>query len=204
MYMEKMNGKGDPSEIEREVPAAEAVQPAEAEEGSRAEQADVAALEAELQKTKEELQKAKDECDAEIERLARMQAEFDNARRRAQREQQDYREYALADAVKTLLPILDSFDRALASNADGPDFRSGVELVDRQLHDALGKLGVAEVEAVGQPFDPNVHQAIEMVDTAEAEDNHVFEELQRGYMLKGRLLRPAMVRVARNVAAGEE
>jgi molecular chaperone GrpE len=191
--MENMNGQGDPLEIERELPEAEAQ-----EEGSRAEQADVAALEAELHNAKAELQKAKDERDAAIDRLARMQAEFDNARRRAQREQQDYREYALADTVRTLLPILDSFDRALASNAEGADFRAGMELIDRQMHDALGKLGVTEVAAVGEVFDPNVHEAIEMVDTTDAEDNHVFHELQRGYMLKGRLLRPAMVRVARN------
>lgn len=196
--MEKMNGQGEPLDIERELPSAEAE-----EEGSRAEQADVAALETELEQAKAELQKAKDERDAAMDRLARAQAEFDNARRRAQREQQDYREYALTDAVRTLLPILDSFDRALASNAEGAEFRNGMELVDRQLHDALGKLGVTEIAAVGEPFDPNVHEAIEMVDTTEAEDNHVLQELQRGYRLKERLLRPSMVRVARNVAAAK-
>ncbi len=186
--MVKTNGQGDPREldVEHELP------PAEGEaEGSRTEQADIAVLENELQKTR-------NERDAAVDRLARAQAEFENARRRAAREQQDYRDYALTDAIKLLLPILDSFDRALATHASGEDFRSGMELIDRQLHDALAKLGVTEVEAQGQPFDPTVHEAIEMVQTDQAEDNHVFQELQRGYKLKGRLLRPAMVRVARN------
>jgi molecular chaperone GrpE len=154
-------------------------------------QASLAALEAELQK-------AREERDAAIDRMARTQAEFDNARRRAQREQQDYREYALADAIRLFLPILDSFDRALASKASGEDFRSGMELIDRQLHDALGKLGVIEIGSEGEPFDPNVHEAIEVVETDKVPDHHVLQELQRGYKLKGRLLRPAMVRVARN------
>jgi molecular chaperone GrpE len=144
--MAKMNGQGEPLDIEHELPSGEAEEQPQVEE-SRAAQAKVAALEAEVQRMK-------DERDAAIDRLARMQAEFDNARRRAQREQQEYREYALADAIRTLLPILDSFDRALASNAEGAEFRSGMELIDRQLHDALGKLGVTEVATVGEPFNP--------------------------------------------------
>jgi molecular chaperone GrpE len=151
-----------------------------------------------------ELQKMREERDLAIDRLARAQAEFENARRRAQREQQEYRDYALTDAVRMLLPILDSFDRALATQASGGDFRSGMELIDRQLHDALSKLGVTEVEAEGQPFDPTLHEAIEMVDTDQVPDHHVMQELQRGYRLKGRLLRPAMVRVARNAAGIEK
>lgn len=186
--MVKGNGKVDPQEldVQHELPQTETP-----DAGSPAETADVAALEAELRKTQEER-------DALIERLARAQAEFENARRRAQREQQEYRDFALTDAVKILLPILDSFDRALASPANGEEFRAGMELIDRQLHDALGKLGVQEVEAQGQVFDPTVHEAIEVVDTQEVPDNHVFQELQRGYKLKGRLVRPAMVRVGRN------
>lgn len=185
--MAKGNGQVDPQEldVQHELPAAET------QENSRAEAADVAALEAELRKVREER-------DALIDRLARAQAEFENARRRAQREQQEYRDFALTEAVRILLPILDSFDRALASQAKAEEFRSGMELIDRQLHDALGKLGVQEVEAQGQLFDPSVHEAIEMVDTREVPDNHVLQELQRGYKLKGRLVRPAMVRVARN------
>jgi len=146
-----------------------------------------------------ELQKLRVERDTLLDRLARMQAEFDNARKRAAREQQDYREYALADAVKGLLPTLDSLERALqAGAAEKSDLRGGIELIYKQLLDALGKLGLRTIPAKGERFDPHLHEAIEMVDTSEAEDHQVLEELQRGYKLKDRLLRPAMVRVARN------
>lgn len=149
--------------------------------------------------TESEVQKLKTERDALLDRLARLQAEFENARKRAVREQQEYREYAVADALKSLLPILDSFERALhASTNDGNDIRPGVELIYKQLQDTLTKLGLSPVPAKGQPFDPHLHQAIEMVDTEEADDHQVLEELQRGYKLKDRLLRPSMVKVARN------
>ena len=186
--MEKMNGNEQPLDLEHELPAA--TQPEQAADAAPAGAPDSA--------VQTELQKVKEERDSLVDRMARMQAEFENARRRNQREQQEYREFALTEAIKLLLPILDSFDRALASGAADEDFRSGMQLIDRQLHDILGKLGVSEIEAEGQPFDPNLHEAIEMVETDQAEDNHVFQELQRGYRLKGRLLRPAMVRVARN------
>jgi len=147
----------------------------------------------------DELQKLIAERDALLDRLARSQAEFENARKRAAREQQDFREYALADTVKTLLPILDSFERALKIGADEKaEFHSGVELIYKQLQDALGKIGLRTVPALGQPFDPHVHEAIEMVETTEVPEHQVLEELQHGYKLKDRLLRPAMVRVARN------
>ena len=146
-----------------------------------------------------ELEKLKAERDSAIDRLARLQAEFENARKRAAREQQDFREYALADAVKTLLPTLDSFERALkASEAEKSEFRGGVELIYKQLQDALAKLGLRGIPAKGEPFDPHLHQAVEMVETDEVEDHHVLEELQRGYKLKDRLLRPSMGKVARN------
>jgi molecular chaperone GrpE len=146
-----------------------------------------------------ELQKLKAERDTLLDRLARSQAEFDNARKRAAREQQEYREYAVADAVKALLPTLDSFERALDTAAgDKSEFRGGVELIYKQLQDALAKLGVQPIQAKGEPFDPNLHQAIEMVDTTDVKDHHVFEELQRGYKFKDRLLRPSMVKVARD------
>lgn len=146
-----------------------------------------------------EIDKLKAERDALVDRLARLQAEFENARKRAVREQQENRDYAIADAVKALLPALDSFERALRTENSSPaEFRSGVELIYKQLQDALSRLGVQHVGAVGEKFDPHFQEAIEMVDTTDAEDNHVVEELQRGYKLKDRLLRPAMVRVARN------
>jgi molecular chaperone GrpE len=146
-----------------------------------------------------ELDRLKAENAGYLDRLARLQAEFDNFRKRSVREQQDFRDYALADALKQVLPILDSLDRALKTqNASTEDFRAGVELIDRQFHDVLTKLGVEPIAAAGQPFDPNLHQAVQMVDTDEVADNHVVNELQRGYRIKDRLLRPAMVRVAQN------
>ncbi len=145
-----------------------------------------------------ETEKLKAERDALIDRLARLQAEFDNARKRAVREQQEFREFAAADVIKNFLPILDSFELALKAGGDAGDFRSGVELIYRQFQDALQKIGVQPIAAVGQVFDPRVHEAIEMVDTREVPDHQVLEELQRGYKYKERMLRPAMVRVARN------
>ena len=145
-----------------------------------------------------ESQKLKAERDALVDRLARLQAEFENARKRAEREQQEFREYALADAVKALLPSLDSFERALGAEADSSEFRNGVELIYKQLYDALLKMGLRPIPAKGEPFDPRFHQAVEMVNTTDAKDHQVLEELQRGYKFKDRLLRPAMVKVAQN------
>jgi molecular chaperone GrpE len=146
-----------------------------------------------------ELQKLKAERDALVDRLARLQAEFENARKRTAREQQDFRDYALADAIKALLPSLDSLERALETgSSEKSEFRSGIELIYKQLQDALLKLGLRPIPAKGETFDPHLHEAIEMVETRDAEDHQILEELQRGYKLKDRLLRPSMVKVARN------
>jgi molecular chaperone GrpE len=105
----------------------------------------------------------------------------------------------LADAIKTLLPTLDSFERALQiSSAEKSELYGGIELIYKQLQDALVKLGLRPIPAKGEPFDPHLHEAIEMVDTSNAPDHQILEELQRGYKLKDRLLRPSMVKVARN------
>jgi molecular chaperone GrpE len=146
-----------------------------------------------------EIEKLRAERDTLLDRLARAQAEFDNARKRAAKEQQDYRDYALTDAIKTLIPVLDSFDRALQTSPEKSEFHIGVELIHKQLQDALARIGVRPITAKGEQFDPRYHEAIEMVDTEDAEDHQVLEELQRGYKLKDRLLRPAMVKVARNL-----
>jgi molecular chaperone GrpE len=146
----------------------------------------------------DELQKLRAERDSLVDRLARAQAEFENARRRASKEQADFRDYATLDAIRSLLPVMDSFERALQVKSDPADFRGGVELIYKQLQDALAKLGVREIPGKGEPFDPRYHEAIEMVETDEVPDHHVIEELQRGYKIKDRLLRPAMVKVAKN------
>ena len=146
-----------------------------------------------------ELDKLKSENALYLDRLARLQAEFENFRKRNQREQTEFRDYALTDTLKQLLPILDSLDRAAkVEDVSTEDLRSGVELIDRQFHDVLTRLGVEPIQAAGQPFDPSLHQAIQMVETREVPDNHVIDELQRGYRLRDRVLRAAMVRVAQN------
>jgi molecular chaperone GrpE len=146
-----------------------------------------------------EMEKLKSENALLLDRLARLQAEFENFRKRSQREQQEFREYALSDTLKQLLPILDSLDLALKTEGISvKDFRSGIELIDRQFHDVLTRLGVEPIVAQGQPFDPSLHQAIQMVETTEVPDHHVLDELQRGYRLRDRVLRAAMVRVAQN------
>lgn len=145
-----------------------------------------------------EVEKLRAERDTLLDRLARTQAEFDNARKRAAKEQQDFRDYALVDTIRTLIPVLDSFDRALQTSPEKSEFHMGVELIHKQLQDALAKLGVRPISAKGEQFDPRYHEAIEMVDTEDEEDHKVLEELQRGYKLKDRLLRPAMVKIARN------
>jgi len=144
------------------------------------------------------LKKVQAERDVLFDRLARQQAEFENLRKRTEREKQDFREYAVADTLRSLLPILDNFNLALRVQGNNEDLRKGVELIRKQMEDALTKLGLQAVPALGEPFDPRLHEAIEVVESAEAKDNHVVEELQTGYRFKERLLRPAMVRVARN------
>jgi molecular chaperone GrpE len=195
--MAKGNGKTEVNlDLDRELPAAEDEETGPISIPGKA--ADESAV--------SETEKFRAERDALLDRLARLQAEFDNARKRAVREQQDFREFAAADVIKNFLPILDSFERALKaggdsnsnSNSNSNDFRNGIELIYRQFQDALQKIGVQPIVSVGQAFDPRVHEAVEMVDTSEVPDHHVLDELQRGYRYKERLLRPAMVRVARN------
>lgn len=148
--------------------------------------------------TEAELQKVRAERDTLLDRLARMQAEFENARRRAAKEQQDFRDLSTVETIKSLLPVVDNFERALQAKSEPGDFRKGVGLIYKQLQDYLGKLGVQPITAKGQQFDPHVHEAIEVVETPDAADHEVVEEWQRGYKLKDRLLRPAMVKVAKN------
>jgi molecular chaperone GrpE len=190
MQYKKTNGSSANLELDHELPPAE-----DANEPAPQGSTGAAAPE----EPQSELERVKAERAAYLDRAARIQAEFENFRKRNAKAQQEYRDYALADALKTLLPILDSLDNALKTKAASlEDFHAGIELIDKQFHDALAKLGVEPVPAEGAPFDPNLHQAVQMVDTDKVEDNHVLEELQGGYKLKDRLLRPAMVRVARN------
>ncbi len=139
------------------------------------------------------------EKDALQDRLLRTAAEFDNYRKRVDRDRRDQADAAVADALEDLFPIMDNLERALQAppGADADAYRKGVELIHRQMADLLRKRGVKAVEAVGTDFDPNYHQAVVQEVSADHRDGEVMEELRRGYMLGERLLRPAMVKVAR-------
>ncbi|MDP9263660.1 MAG: nucleotide exchange factor GrpE [Acidobacteriota bacterium] len=191
--MGKANGKG---EVERKRLDAEHELPPAEEDGFE-ESAAAADVADDAPAAEDELARVRAERDQLLDRIARQQAEFENVRKRAAREQRDFKDYAVTEAVQSLLPVLDSFERALKT-APGSEFRSGVELIHKQLADALARLGVRAIAAEGEPFDPRHHEAVEVVESTAVADHHVLEELQRGYMLKERLLRPAMVRVAKH------
>lgn len=129
-------------------------------------------------------------------RLLRRQAEFDNFRRRAERDRADILEYANTESVRALLPILDDFERALKIESADAEYARGMELIYQRLSESLKKLGLEPISSTGEKFDPNVHHAVESVETDEAEDHTILEEYQRGYNFRGKLLRPAMVKVA--------
>lgn len=150
-----------------------------------------------------EFDKVKAERDQLLDRMARMQAEFDNARKRDQKERTEFRDFAVAGAVEQMLPVLDNFQLALKAEGSAEQLRSGVELILRQMEDVMRNLGVQPVEAVGTEFDPRVHEALGSVETTEHPDNHVVSEVRRGYRIKDKLLRPAMVQVAKNTAQKE-
>lgn len=132
------------------------------------------------------------------EQLLRTQAEFDNFRKRTRREIQQQTEMANQALVEALLPVLDNFERAISAPGETVEaLLTGVQMVRKQLVDILEQAGLERVDALGQPFDPNLHEAVATGEAGETPDNHVMEVLQPGYLLKGRLVRPAMVRVAR-------
>lgn len=129
-------------------------------------------------------------------RLLRRAAEFENYRKRTERERAEFLQYAGAEVVREILPVVDDFERALKHETSDTEYRKGVELIYQRLVDALKRMGLEPIESRGKPFDPNLHQAVQRVETAEAEDQTVLEEFQRGYNFKGKLLRPSMVKVA--------
>jgi molecular chaperone GrpE len=136
------------------------------------------------------------EKDEVFDRLRRAQADFENARRRADRDRSDFLQFASMDLVRQILPILDDFERGLKVETADRNYAKGVELIYQRLFDTLKKIGLEPIETEGKLFDPNIHQAVERVQTEEAEDQAVLGEFQKGYNFKGKLLRPAMVRVA--------
>ena len=146
----------------------------------------------------EEYDRLKAERDLLFDRLARLQAEFDNSRKREAKERADFRDFSVANAVEQFLPVLDNFQLALKSQGSAEQLRAGVELIVKQMEEALRGLNVQPVETVGTTFDPKVHEALEMVERNDVPDHQVLEEVRRGYKIRERLLRPALVRIASN------
>lgn len=161
--------------------------------------------EAALEALAEQVRQAQTERDALQDKLLRALADADNARKRAAREMQEARLRAATEALRPFLPVLDAAERAQAHMSDSGKpsadeikaLRTGIDLLHRQLADAARKAGLEPVTALNQAFDPHQHEAIEMVETGAVADGTVVEELQRGYRLQDRLIRPAMVKVAR-------
>jgi molecular chaperone GrpE len=145
-----------------------------------------------------EFDQVKAERDHLKDRVARLQAEFENARKRAEREKSEFREYAAGSVVEQFLPVLDNFELALKATGSADQLRSGVELIVKQMEEVLRQLQVAPIAAVGEEFDPRYHEALGSVERDDLPDHFVAEEIRRGYKLRDRLLRPSMVRVVSN------
>ena len=179
--------------------------PAPAPAGPPVPDARLALLEDQLAKERERALRAEEQSGRVQEALLRKSADFDNLKRRTEKEKQDYYKFALAEAFHDLLGVLDNFERALAHRGDASseDFQAGIDMIARQLGETLKKYGVVEVAAVDRPFDPNVHEAVVREETESAAPGRVIGVLQKGYLLNDRLLRPARVRVAAPPAAGD-
>jgi molecular chaperone GrpE len=145
-----------------------------------------------------ELDQVKGERDQLLDRLARLQAEFDNARKREVKERADARDYTISNAVEPFLGVMDNFQLALKAEGSAEQLRAGVELILKQMEDALKGLQVQSVETVGAQFDPRIHEALGSIETKEFPDHQVLEEIRKGYKIREKLLRPALVRIAVN------
>ena len=187
-------------EMQQEINAAHADEADEAE--------DAASESAENEN--EETQESQDEVAAQIEKLTadlkekedralRLQADFENFRRRTSKEKEELAAVVTQGLLKDMLPLLDNFERAMAAEAkDGEAFQKGVEMIFTQFTEILKKNGLEHIEVEGQKFDPNFHQAVMRVQNADMEDDDIAQELQKGYMVKGRVIRPSMVQVVAN------
>jgi molecular chaperone GrpE len=199
------------NDVEEEVPVRR-VRPKSAGGDVQAESRDAAAAEADPSSSStqaavtqepvlasDDAQAIARERDDYYDRLLRKTAEFDNYRKRVERERREQADYAAADVLTDLLPLIDDLERALLvdSQPGGDAYRKGVELIHRQMLDLLRRRGVTPVEAVGQPFDPHLHQAVSHEVVPGHAEGEVVEEFRRGYKLRDRLLRPAMVKVAK-------
>jgi molecular chaperone GrpE len=187
------------SKKERELTVMESVEaPADAAVEAASDVPAAVPAEAESPSSRAEVHQLKLERDQLLDRLARLQAEFENARKRAERERLDYRDYATGNVVEQFLPVVDNFELALKSNGTAEQLRHGVELIVKQMEEILRQLQVNPIPTVGEAFDPRIHEALGAVQRDDLPDQHVAEEIRRGYKLRERLLRPAMVRVVHN------
>jgi molecular chaperone GrpE len=166
-----------------------------------AEQADAVDAGASLEQQQDaQLAELKRQAEDNYNNFLRTQADFDNFRRRSRQEKEEFAKYASMKLIEQMLPIIDNMERALAASKDNKDYDAlvkGVEMTFRQLDQLLAEEGLKPVDAVGQPFDPEFHQAIAQVESDEHGEGVVVEQLQKGYLLKDKLLRPAMVKVSK-------
>jgi molecular chaperone GrpE len=154
--------------------------------------------------SQDEVAKLRDEIADLRDRSMRTLADFDNFRKRSERERQDLRKYALIEPMREFLTVMDNLDLALSAGGSAEDLKRGVELIHRQMQDLLRRFGVQEVKAVGEAFDPQIHEAVSREESLDVKAPTVSNELRRGYTLHDRLLRPSMVTVAVPAEKGGE
>ena len=153
----------------------------------------------EAQEAADELEAVKKQLSEGVERMKRLQADFENFRRRTRQEKEELSNMVVQDFIKDLLPMLDNFDRAMAAETtDGAKFQQGVEMIYNQLAEILKNKGLERIDTADAKFDPNFHQAVMRVENPDLEDESIAMELQKGYMVKGKVIRPAMVQVVAN------
>ena len=189
-------------EMQQEINAAGNDEAEEAEEAENA-ASESAETEAENQESQDEaavqLEKLTADLKEKEDRILRLQADFENFRRRTSKEKEELSAVVTQGMLKDMLPLLDNFERAMAAEAkDGEAFQKGVEMIFTQFTEILKKNGLEHIEVEGQKFDPNFHQAVMRVQNADMEDDDIAQELQKGYMVKGRVIRPSMVQVVAN------
>ncbi len=190
---------GDNKTAEQDVNTTYAAEGEQAAEQQEAVGQDSQAEVSEETKEVSELETARMQAEENYQRLLRVQADFDNFRRRARAEKEDFAKYASLKLIEQLLPIVDNFDRALSSSKETKDFDAlvkGLDMTYRGIDQLLTAEGLKPIDSVGQPFNPEFHQAVMQVESEEHEEGIVVEELQKGYILKDKVIRPAMVKVS--------
>ncbi|MDQ0339612.1 molecular chaperone GrpE [Caldalkalibacillus uzonensis] len=200
-----MTGKENitPTEQKQQAEAEQQAQQEEhahsAQETPADEQLEEGTSELSMEELEAQLQEAQEKAEEYYQRYLRAQADFDNFRKRTRKEKEDLQKYAALPVIEQLLPVLDNFERALAagqSTQDAESLMKGVEMVFKQVQQVLTEQGLEEIEAVGKPFDPHVHEAVMQVESEDHDSGIVVEELQKGYKLKDKVIRPAMVKVS--------